>query len=64
MLVRSVVDNGIYAMKMLRKDNVVRRQQVQHTRTERAVLESIRHPFIVELFCAFQTQKKLYFVME
>lgn len=64
MLVRSTFDNQIYAMKMLRKDYIIRRHQIQHTRTERAVLESIRHPFIVELYYAFQTPKKLYFVME
>ncbi|EZG79926.1 protein serine/threonine kinase catalytic domain protein [Gregarina niphandrodes] len=64
MLVRSLLDGRIYAMKMLRKENVIRRHQVQHTRTERNVLELIRHPFIVSLYHAFQTNKKLYFVME
>ncbi|KAL8447074.1 hypothetical protein Emed_004598 [Eimeria media] len=38
--------------------------QVQHTRTERAVLEVISHPFIVQMHFAFQTPRKLYFVLE
>lgn len=54
----------VYAMKMLRKENVVKRHQVEHTKTERNVLEAVSHPFIVTLHYAFQTPKKLYFVLE
>jgi RAC serine/threonine-protein kinase len=38
--------------------------QVEHTRTERAVLGYLRHPFIVGLEYAFQTPDKLYFVLD
>ncbi|KAF4689638.1 hypothetical protein FOZ60_001333 [Perkinsus olseni] len=48
MLVRYKKDNNVYAMKMLRKENVMKRNQVEHTRTERNVLETVSHPFIVE----------------
>jgi len=64
MLVRHNQDKAIYAMKMLRKDNVLKRNQVQHTKTERNVLEAVAHPFIVNLHYAFQTPTKLYFVLE
>eukprot|EP00820_Chromera_velia_P028903 Cvel_11978.t1-p1 / transcript=Cvel_11978.t1 / gene=Cvel_11978 / organism=Chromera_velia_CCMP2878 / gene_product=RAC-beta serine/threonine-protein kinase A, putative / transcript_product=RAC-beta serine/threonine-protein kinase A, putative / location=Cvel_scaffold768:16140-17414(-) / protein_length=425 / sequence_SO=supercontig / SO=protein_coding / is_pseudo=false len=64
MLVRSKYDGNVYAMKMLRKENIVKRNQVEHTKTERSVLEYISHPFIVQLVYAFQTAKKLYFVLE
>mmetsp|Transcript_2202 Transcript_2202/g.5035 ORF Transcript_2202/g.5035 Transcript_2202/m.5035 type:complete len:329 (-) Transcript_2202:359-1345(-) len=64
MLVRGTKDNSLYAMKMLRKENIIKRNQVEHTRTERAVLETVSHPFIVTLHYAFQTPKKLYMVME
>jgi serum/glucocorticoid-regulated kinase 2 len=40
MLVRCKVDGTIYAMKMLRKENIVKRNQVEHTKTERSVLVS------------------------
>ncbi len=43
-----------YAMKVLRKDNIIKRNQVEHTKTERNVLGYIRHPFIVGLSMAFQ----------
>lgn len=56
--------NEVYAMKMLRKENVVKRNQVEHTKTERNVLQMVTHPFIVNLIYAFQTPSKLYFVLE
>mmetsp|Transcript_40716 Transcript_40716/g.122957 ORF Transcript_40716/g.122957 Transcript_40716/m.122957 type:complete len:347 (-) Transcript_40716:44-1084(-) len=65
MLVRHTEEkDSVYAMKMLRKENVIKRNQVEHTKTERNVLEAVSHPFIVTLHYAFQTPKKLYFVLE
>eukprot|EP00747_Dinoflagellata_sp_TGD_P196463 gnl/TRDRNA2_/TRDRNA2_66575_c0_seq1.p1 gnl/TRDRNA2_/TRDRNA2_66575_c0~~gnl/TRDRNA2_/TRDRNA2_66575_c0_seq1.p1 ORF type:complete len:365 (+),score=64.89 gnl/TRDRNA2_/TRDRNA2_66575_c0_seq1:63-1097(+) len=64
MLVRHKGEGNVYAMKMLRKENVVKRNQVEHTKTERNVLETVSHPFIVSLAYAFQTPKKLYLVLE
>jgi len=63
MLVRHS-DGTSYAMKMLRKEHIVKRNQVEHTKTERNVLEAVSHPFIVNLHYAFQTPTKLYFVLE
>ena len=42
----------------------LRCREVEHTKTERHVLEAVSHPFIVNLIYAFQTPKKLYFVLE
>jgi len=65
MLVRkSGAGDAIFAMKMLRKEHIVKRNQVEHTRSERNVLEATNHPFIVTLHYAFQTPKKLYVVLE
>eukprot|EP00929_Paragymnodinium_shiwhaense_P080304 TRINITY_DN4186_c0_g1_i1.p1 TRINITY_DN4186_c0_g1~~TRINITY_DN4186_c0_g1_i1.p1 ORF type:complete len:359 (+),score=91.33 TRINITY_DN4186_c0_g1_i1:82-1158(+) len=64
MLVQHSKSNRVFAMKMLRKDNVVKRNQVEHTKAERNVLETAKHPYIVDLIYAFQTPKKLYFVLE
>ena len=57
-------DGSLYAMKVLSKPNIVKRKQVEHTRTERRVLGTINHPFIVKLHYAFQTDNKLYFVLD
>ncbi|KAL7682281.1 putative GPCR kinase, Phox domain, protein kinase-like domain superfamily, PX domain superfamily [Plasmopara halstedii] len=63
-LVRHNTTKKLYAMKILAKENIVRRKQVEHTRTERRVLGCTRHPFIVGLHYAFQTAKRLYFVLD
>ncbi len=63
-LVRKKSDQRVFAMKVLHKTNIVKRKQVEHTRTERRVLGNINHPFIVKLHYAFQTDQKLYFVLD
>lgn len=50
-------------MKVLSKALVVKRNQVEHTQAERAILESIDHPFLIKLRYAFQTPTKLYLVL-
>eukprot|EP00743_Colponemidia_sp_Colp-15_P001960 GILK01002132.1.p1 GENE.GILK01002132.1~~GILK01002132.1.p1 ORF type:complete len:390 (-),score=57.20 GILK01002132.1:348-1448(-) len=64
MQVRKKDSGKIYAMKVLRKDAVFARKQVEHTRTERRILEMIDHPYIVSLRFAFQTADKLYMVLD
>ena len=57
-LVRKISDSKLYAMKVLSKPNIVRRKQVEHTRTERRVLGTINHPNIVKLHYAFQVSSQ------
>jgi hypothetical protein len=63
-LVRRKADNTLYAMKVLHKLNIMKRNQVEHTKTERSVLGRIDHPFIVGMKFAFQSHDKLYFVLD
>eukprot|EP00560_Eucampia_antarctica_P001508 CAMPEP_0197842164 /NCGR_PEP_ID=MMETSP1437-20131217/46587_1 /TAXON_ID=49252 ORGANISM="Eucampia antarctica, Strain CCMP1452" /NCGR_SAMPLE_ID=MMETSP1437 /ASSEMBLY_ACC=CAM_ASM_001096 /LENGTH=654 /DNA_ID=CAMNT_0043452013 /DNA_START=454 /DNA_END=2418 /DNA_ORIENTATION=- len=63
-LVREIKTSEMFALKVLRKDNIIKRNQVEHTRTERSVLGYVRHPFIVGLNMAFQSNDKLYFVLD
>jgi Protein kinase domain/PX domain len=63
-LVKEIKTNQIYALKVLRKDNIIKRNQVEHTNTERSVLGYVRHPFIVGMNMAFQSKDKLYFVLD
>ncbi|NWY89563.1 AKT2 kinase, partial [Loxia curvirostra] len=51
-------------MKILRKDNIATKSQLEHTQIERNVLKNVVHPFIVKLYYAFQTSTKLYFILE
>jgi serine/threonine protein kinase len=63
-LVRKKDNSKVFAMKILSKSYIVKRKQVEHTRTERKVLAVVSHPFIVSLHYAFQTKDKLYFVLD
>lgn len=56
--------NNLYAMKVLKKEEISEKQQEVHTKTEREILEKISNPFIVKLHFAFQTPDKLYFVLD
>jgi len=53
----------VYAMKVLKKEAVIRRNQVAHTKTETHVLKQIRHPFLTRMHFAFQSEGKLYMVL-
>jgi len=53
-----------YALKILKKSEVIYLKQVEHVKTEKKLLEQIMHPFIVNLMGAFQDEKNLYLMME
>ncbi|TMW68666.1 hypothetical protein Poli38472_006134 [Pythium oligandrum] len=63
-MVRRKHDGEIMAMKVLRKSELVKRSQVNHTMTERRIMSSVQHPFIVALRYAFQTQSKLVMISD
>jgi len=50
-------------MKVLKKEAVIRRNQVAHTKTETHILKQIRHPFLTRMYFAFQSEGKLYMVL-
>eukprot|EP00497_Spongosphaera_streptacantha_P000172 TRINITY_DN1108_c0_g1_i1.p1 TRINITY_DN1108_c0_g1~~TRINITY_DN1108_c0_g1_i1.p1 ORF type:complete len:145 (+),score=22.67 TRINITY_DN1108_c0_g1_i1:66-437(+) len=62
--VRNRHDGKIYAMKQLKKEHIIKRNQVEHTKTERFVLQHLKHHFIMSLQAAFQTDKKLYLILD
>jgi len=64
MQVRKKDDGKIYAMKVLRKEAIIARKQVAHTKAEKTILQKIQHPFIVRLHYAFQTKDKLYMILD
>eukprot|EP01006_Ploeotia_vitrea_P010447 TRINITY_DN27138_c0_g1_i1.p1 TRINITY_DN27138_c0_g1~~TRINITY_DN27138_c0_g1_i1.p1 ORF type:complete len:454 (-),score=29.17 TRINITY_DN27138_c0_g1_i1:1073-2434(-) len=58
-------DNGdIFAMKVLRKDVVIKENMVQNMQAEKTILQNLQHPFIVKLHFAFQTRERLYLVLD
>ncbi|SCV68316.1 BQ2448_437 [Microbotryum intermedium] len=63
-LVRSQHNSRSYAIKVLNKERVVKMKQVEHTNSEREMLERVRHPFLVNLWGTFKDSKNLYMVMD
>uniref|UniRef100_M4BT22 Protein kinase domain-containing protein n=1 Tax=Hyaloperonospora arabidopsidis (strain Emoy2) TaxID=559515 RepID=M4BT22_HYAAE len=57
-------ESKIYAMKVLRKSELIKRNQVGHTMMERRIMSSIDHPFIVGLKYSFQTASKLVMISD
>lgn len=64
MLVRKKDTGRVFAMKVLNKKTIVERNEVEHTKSERAILMKLNHPFLVRLHYSFQTADKLYFIMD
>ncbi len=54
----------VFAMKVLKKVEIVKKHQVEHTKTERYILEKIDNNFILKLRYSFQTKQKLYMVTD
>lgn len=64
MLVEKKDTKEIYALKSLRKEELIDKDQIEHTKTEKMILEHVNHPFLVNLAYAFQTPEKIFFVMQ
>ncbi|PQP97054.1 serine/threonine-protein kinase AtPK1/AtPK6 [Prunus yedoensis var. nudiflora] len=56
--------DGLYAMKVMRKDTIIKKNHVDYMKAERDILTKVVHPFIVQLRYSFQTNSKLYLIMD
>ena len=54
----------LFAMKILKKSMIFAKNIVKYALTERNVLSYIKHPFIVGLRYALQTENKLFLVLD
>ncbi|KAI9471810.1 MAG: kinase-like domain-containing protein [Benjaminiella poitrasii] len=64
-LVRSKINNQLYALKSIKKKWVLQQKEMIHTKTERDILVNLRHqPFLVNLYCVFQTPSELFLVLD
>ena len=65
LLARHRSEGGVYAVKVLQKQAIMKRNEVKHIMAERNVLlKNVQHPFLVGLHYSFQTPDKLYFVLD
>ncbi|KAF9114834.1 camp-dependent protein kinase catalytic subunit [Mortierella sp. AM989] len=63
-LVQSVYNSRFYALKVLKKKQILHSNQVEHVNEEKRILERIRHPFLVKTWGTFQDPSSLYIVMD
>ncbi|XP_055858037.1 microtubule-associated serine/threonine-protein kinase 3 isoform X2 [Episyrphus balteatus] len=53
-----------FAMKKINKNNLILRNQVEQVFAERDILSFADNPFVVSMYCSFETKKHLCLVME
>ncbi|XP_058104540.1 uncharacterized protein LOC131248300 isoform X4 [Magnolia sinica] len=63
-LCREKSTGHVYAMKKLKKSEMLRRGQVEHVKAERNLLAEVDSACIVKLYCSFQDEEFLYLIME
>jgi serum/glucocorticoid-regulated kinase 3 len=62
---RHKAEDTIYAVKVLNKKMIIKRNEKNHIMSERNVLlKNLNHPFLVGLHYSFQSREKLYFVLD
>ncbi|CAL1713348.1 unnamed protein product [Somion occarium] len=67
MLAEEKKSNNLYAIKVLKKEFIIDNDEVESTRSEKRVFLAAareRHPFLLGLHSCFQTETRVYFVME
>mmetsp|Transcript_54443 Transcript_54443/g.153325 ORF Transcript_54443/g.153325 Transcript_54443/m.153325 type:complete len:375 (-) Transcript_54443:146-1270(-) len=57
-------DRTPLALKIMKKNEVIRLKQVEHVKAETSILSKIEHPFIVNLLATFQDDKRLFLILE
>jgi len=62
--VRDTPGSQPIALKILKKKDIVKMQQVEHVRQEKEILMRLSHPFIVQMWGTFQDEECLYMMME
>ncbi|XP_070398974.1 microtubule-associated serine/threonine-protein kinase 1 isoform X1 [Nothobranchius furzeri] len=63
-LVRHLETHQRFAMKKINKQNLILRNQIQQAFVERDILTFAENPFVVSMFCSFETRRHLCMVME
>lgn len=57
-------DKELYAVKIMNKGDVIEKNQIEQIKTEKEILEKVRHPFLVGLEYCFHSPSRIYFVMK
>jgi len=60
-LCKDKVTKEVFAMKILKKDVIVAKDEIAHTLTENRVLQSTKHPFLTVSVCCVACVHVVYF---
>ncbi|KAI9250265.1 kinase-like domain-containing protein [Sporodiniella umbellata] len=63
-LVKHKTTDKLYALKVLSKEEMLKRNKIKRALAEQAILSKANHPFIIPLYHSFQSQEYLYLCME
>jgi len=63
-LVVNKLNNKLYAMKRIRKDILVKKNQLENNKNEKEILLKIKHPFLLGMDYVFQNEERIYFFLD
>ncbi|KAL0853758.1 hypothetical protein Bca101_058910 [Brassica carinata] len=64
LLARKRTTGDLFAIKVLKKADMIRKNAVESILAERDILINVRNPFVVRFFYSFTSRENLYLVME
>ncbi|KAG0270060.1 Serine/threonine kinase [Actinomortierella ambigua] len=67
MLAEDKKNGELFAIKALKKESIVKQDEIESARSEKRIFQVAtkeRHPFLTTMHACFQTDTRLYFVME
>ena len=64
LLTRKKDDGELYAVKIMNKGEVIVKNRIEQIKTEKDILEKVRHPFLVGLEYCFHSPSRIYLVIK
>jgi len=61
---KSHAQSCFFALKIMKKSEILRLKQTEHVLSERSILRAIQHPFIVFAYHGFQDERNVYMVLD
>lgn len=56
--------NKVYAMKEMQKVKIISKRSVHSVMNEKNLLQLLKNPFLVNIYCSFQNRENLFLVMD
>lgn len=63
-LVANKLNGKYYAMKRIRKDILIKKNQIENNKNEKEILLKIKHPFLLGMDYVFQNDQRIYFFLD